>query len=80
MFHTGDLVYINTAHFSFTLGLSRKLDTTWVGPFPFEQVISSVAYHISLPEEYRHIHPAFHISSLHGHHGPPPHIYLLSFQ
>ena len=35
-FHTGDLVYINTAHFSLALGLSRKLAPKWVGPFPIE--------------------------------------------
>ena len=44
----------------------------WVGPFPIERIISSVAYRISLPEEYGHIHPVFHVSSLRGHHGPPP--------
>ena len=44
----------------------------WVEPFPIEQVISSVAYYFSLPEEYGHIHPALHISSLQGHQGPPP--------
>ena len=71
-FHSGDLVYVNTAHFSLAPGLSRKLAPKWVGPFPIEQIISSVAYRISLPEEYGHIHPVFHVSSLRGHHGPPP--------
>ena len=72
LFHSGDLVYINTAQFSLASGISRKLAPKWVGPFPIEWVISSVAYHISLPEEYRHIHPVFHVSSLHRHHRPPP--------
>ena len=53
LFHSGDLVYINTAHFSLAPGLSRKLALKWVGPFPIEWIISSVAYRISLPEEYR---------------------------
>ena len=70
-FHTGDLVYVNTAHFSLAPGLFKKLAPKWVGPLPIEQVISSVAYCISLPKEYGHIHPVFHISSLHGHHSPP---------
>ena len=71
-FHTGDLVYVNTAHFSLAPGLFRKLALKWVGLFHIELVISSVAYCISLPEEYGHINPVFHISSLHGHHGPTP--------
>ena len=64
-FNSGDLVYVNTAHFSLASGLSGKLAPNWVGLFPIEWVISSVAYCISLPEEYGHIHPVFHISSLH---------------
>ena len=72
LFHSGDLVYVNTAHFSLAPGLSRKLAPKWVGAFPIERIISSVAYRISLPEEYGHIHPVFHASSLCGHHGPPP--------
>ena len=71
-FHSSDLVYVNTAHFSLVPGLSRKLAPKWVGPFPIEQVISSVAYCISLPEEYGHVHPVFFASSLGGHNGPPP--------
>ena len=58
-FHSSDLVYINTAHFSLAPGLSRKLAPKWVGPFPIEQVISTVAYCISLPKEYGHIYPVF---------------------
>ena len=33
LFHSGDLVYVNTAHFSLAPGLSRKLAPKWVGPF-----------------------------------------------
>ena len=58
-FHTGDLVYVNIAHFSLDTRLSRKLAPRWVGPFPIEQVISSVAYCISLPAEYGYIHPVY---------------------
>ena len=71
-FHSGDLVYANTAHFFLASGLSKKLAPKWVRPFPIEWVISSVAYCISLPEEYGQIHPVFHVSPLHRHHGPPP--------
>ena len=31
-----------------------------------------VAYHTKFPEEYRHIHPIFHVSYLHPHVGPVP--------
>ena len=58
-FHSGDLAYINTAHFPLAPRLSRKLAPKWVGPFLIEQVISSVAYCISLPKEYGHIHHVF---------------------
>ena len=71
-FHSGNLVYINTAHFCLPPGLFRKLAPKWVGPFPTEQVILSVAYCVSLNEEYGHIHPVFYVSSLHGQQGPPP--------
>ena len=36
LFHSGHLVYVNTAHFSLAPGLSRKLATKWVGPFPIK--------------------------------------------
>ena len=35
-FNTGDLVYVNTAHFCLVSGLSRRLEPKWVGPFPVE--------------------------------------------
>ena len=34
MFHTDDLVYDNTAHFSLAPGLSGKLVSKWFGLFP----------------------------------------------
>ena len=71
-FHSSDLVYLNTAHFSLDTGLSRKLATKQVVPFPIEQVISSVVYCISPPEDYSYIHPVFSISSLYGHQGLLP--------
>ena len=58
-FYSGDLVYINTTHFTLAPGLSRKLAPKWVGSFSIEQVISSIAYHVSLYKEYRHVHPGF---------------------
>ena len=58
-FCSGDLVYVNTAHFSLASGLSRKLAPKWVGSFPIEWVISSVAYCISLPKDYGYNHPVF---------------------
>ena len=71
MFHSGNLVYVNTAHFSLAPGISRKLAPKRVGPFSIKELISSVAYCFSLPEDYGHIHPVFYISSLCGHHRPP---------
>ena len=80
-FHSGGLVYVNTTHFSLSFGLSRKLAPKWVGPFPIEQVISSISYIISLPKEYGHIHLVFFIfPSYIDTKGLHLHAYLLSFQ
>ncbi len=61
-FNQGDLVYVNTANFPLARNLSRKLAPKWVGPFPVEKVISSVAYRVALPAEYGKFHPVFHVS------------------
>ena len=43
--------------------LPSKVRRRWVGPFPVVRVISSVAYELSLPPDWK-IHPVFHVSNL----------------
>ena len=61
----GNLVYISTEHFPLAHYLSHKLAPHWVGPIPISGIISGVACHINLLEEYRHIQPIFYLSYLH---------------
>ena len=68
----GDLIYMSTEQFPLAQQLSRKLAPCWVGPFPISSIISWVAYHINLLEEYGPIHPVFYVSYLHPHIGPVP--------
>ena len=65
--NVGDLVYVSTEQFSLACWLSHKLASCWVGPFPINSIISWVAYHINLPEEYGRIHSIFYVSYLHPH-------------
>ena len=70
--NVGNLVYVSTEHFPLACWLSIKLVPHWVGSFPISGIISWVAYHISLPEEYGNIHPTLYSSYLHPHIGPVP--------
>ena len=78
-FHLGDLVYINTAHFSLASGIYGELAPKWAGIFPIEGVISSAAYCISLPYQYGHNHPVIYVSSLCGYYGLYLPVHHLSF-
>ena len=51
-FHSGDLVNINTAHFSLASGLFMKLAPKLEGPFPIDWVIPSVVHRVSLHEKH----------------------------
>ena len=60
--NAGNLVYVSIDHLPLVYQLSGKLAPCWFGPFSISSIISWVAYHINLPEEYGHIHPVFHVS------------------
>ena len=61
-FNVGDLVLLSTK----TLHVhgKRKLVPRWIGPFPIEACVGKLAYRLTLPEMYRHLHPVFHIAKL----------------
>ncbi|MBW0468308.1 hypothetical protein O181_008023 [Austropuccinia psidii MF-1] len=43
---------------------TKKLSERWLGPFPILKKVSTNAYHLKLPSQWRYIHPSFHISLL----------------
>ncbi|MBW0502474.1 hypothetical protein O181_042189 [Austropuccinia psidii MF-1] len=42
----------------------KVLSERWLGPFPILKKVSTHAYHLKLPSQWKSIHPAFHISLL----------------
>ncbi|MBW0579311.1 hypothetical protein O181_119026 [Austropuccinia psidii MF-1] len=64
---------------------TKKLSERWLGPFPILKKVSTHAYHLKLPSQWKSIHPAFHISLLepvktstipNWHQEPPPPIII----
>src|ERR1700733_12967323 len=49
----------------------KKLDNRWFGPFRVQKVLSRNAYCLTLPHNFRRIHPIFHVSLLHCWHLDP---------
>ncbi|MBW0562348.1 hypothetical protein O181_102063 [Austropuccinia psidii MF-1] len=43
---------------------TKKLSKKWLGPFPILNKVSTHAYHLKLPSQWKSIHPVFHISLL----------------
>lgn len=62
-FSVGDSVLLSTVNLDLKkLGASRKLQPRWIGPFTVLRVINPVAYELSLPPQYKRVHPVFHVS------------------
>ncbi|MBW0572094.1 hypothetical protein O181_111809, partial [Austropuccinia psidii MF-1] len=66
-------------------GPTKKLSERWLGPFQILNKVSTHAYHLKLPSQWKSIHPGFHISLLepvktstipNRHQGPPPPIII----
>ncbi|MBW0572965.1 hypothetical protein O181_112680 [Austropuccinia psidii MF-1] len=64
---------------------TKKLSERLLGPFPILQKVSTNAYHLKLPSQWKAIHPVFHISLLepvktstipNRHQEPPPPIII----
>ncbi|MBW0471280.1 hypothetical protein O181_010995 [Austropuccinia psidii MF-1] len=64
---------------------TKKLSERWLGPFPILNKVSTPAYHLKFPSQWKFIHPVFHISLLEPvrtstipdwHQEPPPPIII----
>ena len=64
-FNVGDLVLFSTK--TLLVCGKHKLVPRWIGPFPIEACVAKLAYRLTLPEMYCHLHPVFHISKLKAH-------------
>ncbi|MBW0508727.1 hypothetical protein O181_048442 [Austropuccinia psidii MF-1] len=65
---------------------TKKLSERWLGPFSILKTVSTHAYHLKLPSQWKSIHPVFHISLLepvktttisNWHQEPPPPIIIV---
>ncbi|MBW0497694.1 hypothetical protein O181_037409 [Austropuccinia psidii MF-1] len=62
-FNPGDMVCLSSKNIKSTRP-TKKLSETWLGPFPILKKVSTHAYHLKLPSQWKSIHPGFHISLL----------------
>jgi transposase InsO family protein len=65
-YNVGDLVWLSSTNIHSTRP-SKKLDARRRGPFKIIQKVSSHAYKLELPPNFRHIHPVFHVMLLEPH-------------
>lgn len=66
VFEEGEEVYLSTKNLPLRKGVV-KFTGKYIGPFKIIQVVSPVAYKLDLPEDYKQIHPTFHVSLLKRH-------------
>ncbi|MBW0461637.1 hypothetical protein O181_001352 [Austropuccinia psidii MF-1] len=62
-FNPGDVVWLSSKNIKSTRP-TKKLSERWLGPFPSLKKVSTHAYHLTLPSQWKSIHPVFHISLL----------------
>ncbi|MBW0542973.1 hypothetical protein O181_082688 [Austropuccinia psidii MF-1] len=63
IFNPGDMVWLSSKNIKSTRP-TKKLSERWLGPFPILKKVSTHAYHLKLPSQWKSIHPVFHISLL----------------
>ncbi|MBW0542637.1 hypothetical protein O181_082352 [Austropuccinia psidii MF-1] len=63
VFNPGDMVWLSSKNIKSTRP-TKKLSERWLGPFPILKKVSTHAYHLKLPSQWKSIHPVFHISLL----------------
>ncbi|MBW0565357.1 hypothetical protein O181_105072 [Austropuccinia psidii MF-1] len=62
-FQPGDKVWLASKNIK-TTRPTKKLSERWVGPFEVLKKIGSHAYHLKLPQQWKSVHPVFHVSLL----------------
>ncbi|MBW0542048.1 hypothetical protein O181_081763 [Austropuccinia psidii MF-1] len=84
VFNPGDMVWLSSKNIKSTRP-TKRLSERWLGPFPILKKISTHAYYLKLPSQWKSIHPVFHISLLepvktstipNRHQEPPPPIII----
>ncbi|MBW0490336.1 hypothetical protein O181_030051 [Austropuccinia psidii MF-1] len=79
-FQPGDKVWLASKTIK-TIRPTKKLSERWLGPFEVLKKIGSYAYHLKLSQQWKSVHPVFHVSLLepvkqsnipNRHHLPPP--------
>ncbi|MBW0550578.1 hypothetical protein O181_090293 [Austropuccinia psidii MF-1] len=63
VFNPGDMVWISSKKIKSTRP-TKKLSERWLGTFEILKKVSTHAYHLKLPSQWKSIHPVFHISLL----------------
>ncbi|MBW0520354.1 hypothetical protein O181_060069 [Austropuccinia psidii MF-1] len=62
-FQPGDKVWLASKNIK-TARPTKKLSERWLGAFEFLKKIGSHAYHLKLPQQWKSVHPVFHVSLL----------------
>ncbi|MBW0567393.1 hypothetical protein O181_107108 [Austropuccinia psidii MF-1] len=84
IFNPGDMVCLSSNNIKSTRP-TKKLSERWLGPFPILKKVSTLAYHLKLPSQWKSIHPVFQYSLLEPvkkstipdrHQEPPPPIII----
>ncbi|MBW0549446.1 hypothetical protein O181_089161 [Austropuccinia psidii MF-1] len=60
-FQPGDKVWLASKNIK-TTRPTKKLSERWLGPFEVLKKIGSHAYHLKLPQQWKSVHPVFHVS------------------
>lgn len=63
-FKVGDRVRLTAHHINLASQPSAKLRHRFLGPFSVSEVVSPVAYRLTLPSAMSRMHPVFHVSRL----------------
>ncbi|MBW0493988.1 hypothetical protein O181_033703 [Austropuccinia psidii MF-1] len=63
VFNPGDMVWLSSKNIKSSRP-TKKLSERWCGPFPILKKVSTHAYYLKLPSQWKSIHPFFHISLL----------------
>ncbi|MBW0514427.1 hypothetical protein O181_054142 [Austropuccinia psidii MF-1] len=62
-FQPGDKVWLSSKNIN-TTRPTKKLSERWLGPFEVIKKIGSHAYHLTLPQQWKSVHPVFYVSLL----------------